>query len=119
VSDIASLFTWRRDGVVVAAITGEIDISNAREFEQAIVAELGDDTRGLVVDLAALTFLDGSGVHLLYALAERLSGRGLGFAIVLPEASPPLRVLALSGDRPQDWIHTTEDDAIDAVLEHR
>ena len=29
VTDIASLFTWRRDGVVVAAITGEIDISNA------------------------------------------------------------------------------------------
>jgi anti-sigma B factor antagonist len=116
VSDIASLFVWRRRGVVVAAITGEIDISNAGELETAIVGELDADAAGLVLDLAGLGFLDGSGVHLLYRLSDRLRGRGLGFALVLPEDSPPHRVLALSGTRPQGWIHASEDDALRAVL---
>lgn len=116
-SDIASLFVWRRRRVVVAAITGEVDISNARDLEAAIVSELDADAAGLVIDLAGLGFLDGSGVHLLYRLADRLRGRGLGFALVLPEDTPPYRVLALSGSRPQAWVHATEDDALRAVLD--
>jgi anti-anti-sigma factor len=119
VSDIASLFVWRRRRVVVAAITGEIDISNAGELEAAIVSELDMDAAGLVIDLAGLSFLDGSGVHLLYALSDRLRGRGLGFALVLVGDSPPRRVLDLAGSRPVSWIHSTEDDALRAVLHQR
>jgi anti-anti-sigma factor len=115
VSDIANLFVWRRRGVVVAAITGEIDISNARELETAILAELDDAAVGLVIDLGGLAFLDGSGVHLLYRLSDRLDGHGLGFALILGD-SPPRRVLALSGTRPERWIHATEDDALRAAL---
>ena len=118
-TDIASLFTWRRDRVVVAAITGEIDISNAAGLERTIVDAVGADSAGLVVDLSALTFLDGSGAHLLYSLNDRVRGRGLGFALVLPQSSPPRRVLELSGTRPAGWIHPTEDDAVTAVLENR
>jgi anti-sigma B factor antagonist len=116
VKDIASLFVWRRRRVVIAAITGEIDISNARSLESSIVGELDPDAAGLVVDLAGLTFLDGSGVHLLYRLHDRVRGRGLGFALVLADDSPARRVLELSGPRPARWIHASEDDAIAAVL---
>jgi anti-anti-sigma factor len=119
VSDIANLFTWRRDGVVVTAITGEVDISNARGLERTIVGELDEDAAGLVIDLAGLGFLDGSGVHLLYALEDRLRDRGRGFAIVLPDCTPPRRVLDLSGPRPAAWIHPTEDEAVAAVLDGR
>jgi anti-anti-sigma factor len=116
VTDIASVFTWRRRRVAVVAITGEIDISNARELEAAIVSELDADVAGLVVDLGGLSFLDGSGVHLLYTLSDRLRGRGLGFALVVDPDGPPRRVLDLSGERPQAWIHAREDDALRAVL---
>jgi anti-anti-sigma factor len=119
VSDSASLFTWRRDGVVVTAITGEVDIANARGLERLIVNALDDDAAGLVVDLAGLGFLDGSGVHLLYSLDDRLRGDGRGFAIVLPDSTPPRRVLDLSGPRPATWIHATEEEAIAAVLRAR
>jgi anti-anti-sigma factor len=117
VTDIASLFVWRRRRVVVAAITGEIDISNARTLESSIVGELDPGVAGLVVDLGGLTFLDGSGVHLIYRLNDRVRGRGLGFALVVAGESEPRRVLELSrGARPNGWIHTTEDAAIAAVL---
>jgi anti-anti-sigma factor len=112
VTDLASLFVWRRDGVVVAAITGEIDISNARTLERDIVAELSDDDAGLVLDLGGLTFLDGSGVHLFYRLDDRVRA----FAIVLAEDALPRRVLDLSGSRPATWSHPTEDAAIAAVI---
>lgn len=118
-TDIASLFAWRRSRVVVVAITGEIDISNAADLEASIVAELDGDAAGLVVDLAGLQFMDGSGVHLLYRLSDRLRGRGLGFALVLVGETPPRRVLDLSGPRPARWIHATEDEAIAAVLRSR
>ena len=107
-TEIATLFVWRRRDVVVAAITGEVDISNARRLEREILAEV--EGTGLVVDLGGLGFMDGAGVHLLYALADRVTR----FAIVLPEGSFVERVLDLSGPRPRRWTHRTEDDAIDA-----
>jgi anti-sigma B factor antagonist len=114
VTDLASLFFWRRDGVMVAAITGEIDISNARELEAAILGELDGDT-GLVLDLGGLSFLDGSGVHLLTRLEDQMLGHGLGFAVVVSEDTPPRRVLRLSGPRPGRWVHPSEDAAVAAA----
>jgi anti-anti-sigma factor len=116
VTDLAGHSVWRRDGVVVVGITGEIDVSNAEALELAIAAEVDNEAAGLVLDLAGLAFMDSSGVHLLFSLAERLRHRGFGFAIVLPELTPPRRVLELSGPRPAHWIHTTEEAAIAAVL---
>jgi anti-anti-sigma factor len=115
-SDLANLFVWRHDRVVVAGVTGEIDVSNAAQLESAIAGELGRDTAGLVVDLAGLEFMDSSGVHLLFGLARRLAQRGLGFALVLPADRLPRRVLELSGPQPGRWMHTTEEAAIAAVL---
>jgi anti-anti-sigma factor len=115
-SDLASVFVWRREGVLVAAVTGEIDVSNAAELERAIAGELDDDAAGLVVDLAGLEFMDSSGVHLLFALARRLAQRGLGFALVMPPETLPRRVLELSGPEPEGWLHATEEAAIAAAL---
>jgi anti-anti-sigma factor len=116
VTDLANLFVWQRDNVVVAGVTGEIDVSNAAGLERAVSAEVVRDTAGLVMDLGGLEFMDSSGVHMLFHLARRLEGRGLGFALVLPPESIPRRVLELSGPHPRRWIHLTEEAAIAAVL---
>jgi anti-anti-sigma factor len=116
VSQLANLFVWRRDGVVVAAVTGEIDVSNAARLERAIAEELDRAAAGLVVDLGGLEFMDSSGVHMLFALARRLTQRGLGFALVVPPDNLPRRVLELSGPGPERWMHASEEAAIGAVL---
>jgi anti-anti-sigma factor len=116
VSELANLFVWRRDGVVVAGVTGEIDDSNATQLELAIAGEIDRESAGLVVDLAGLEFMDSSGVHLLFGLARRLAQRGLGFALVLAPDSLPRRVLELSGPEPEHWMHATEEAAIAAAL---
>jgi anti-anti-sigma factor len=116
VNDLANLFVWRREQVVVAGITGEVDVSNAQALLRAISGEVGAAARGLVLDLGGLDFMDSSGVHVLFELAARMHRRRLGFAIVLPPSSPPRRVLELSGPQPMDWAHATEEAAIAAVL---
>jgi len=115
-SELANLFVWHRQGVLVAGVTGEIDVSNAASLEREIAGELDDDAAGLVVDLAGLEFMDSSGVHLLFGLSRRLAERGLGFAIVMPPESVPRRVLELSGPEPMDWLHETEEAAVAAAL---
>ena len=101
---------------MIAAITGEIDISNARALERRIVDALDPGIAGLVVDLTGLSFLDGSGAHLLYALDDRVNGR---FAIVLPDSSRAAPACSeLSGPRPAHWMHRSEAEAIAAVLQH-
>ena len=106
-TDIASVFVWRRSHVVVVAITGEIDLSNARELEAAIAADLGDAT-AVVIDLGGLEFIDAAGIHLL----QRLRARGLQLAVVVGEDSPPRRVLQLAGEQ---QLYATEDDALAGV----
>ena len=113
-TDIASLFVWRRHDVVVAAITGEIDISNARSLERQIVAELDADADGLVdrphrPQRSSTAPACTCSTRSTTACAGRLRDRA-------PRRQRRRdRVLDLSGPRPQRWIHATEDDAIDAV----
>jgi anti-anti-sigma factor len=116
VSELANLFIWHREDVVVAALTGELDVSNAGALEQSILLEVGNDAAGLVLDLAGLRFMDSSGVHLLFHLADRLAVRGRRLAVIAPEGGAPRRVLELSGPAPHSWIHDGEDAALAAVL---
>jgi anti-anti-sigma factor len=109
VSELAGLVVSRRDNVVVAGMTGELDVSNAAGLERTIVGGVSNVNAGLVLDLAGLRFMDSSGVHLLFNLAEHLSIRGQRLALILPRASAPRRVLELSGPQPRGWIHDSED----------
>ena len=110
------MFVWRRDNVVVAAITGEVDVSNAERLTHSLAGAIDAQAAGLVIDLAGLEFMDSSGVHMLFELARRLRMLRRGFALVLAEGSAPRRVLELSGPQPREWIHPTEEAAIAAVL---
>jgi anti-anti-sigma factor len=84
-----------QDGVTVAAISGEVDVSNANEVAGAF-ADLSNVALGLVVDLRELAYLDSSGIALLHDLALRLRQRWQRLIVVSPPQSPPRRVLELT-----------------------
>src|SRR5439155_17687863 len=80
---------------VIATLRGEIDLSNARMIAGEIGSAVPNDAAGVVLDLSEVTYLDSSGVHLVFDLNERLNGRQQQLVLSLPEGSRVGRVLEL------------------------
>jgi anti-sigma B factor antagonist len=83
------------DDVVVARLSGEIDLSNAQDVGETLAAAVPNTAFGLVIDLTATAYLDSSGVHLLFELAERLQRRQQQMRVVVPDGGPIRRVLRI------------------------
>ena len=83
------------DDVIVARLTGEIDLSNAAEVGDQLAGAVPNTALGLVIDLTGTAYLDSSGVHLLFDLGERLQRRQQQLRIVVPEGGPIRRVLRI------------------------
>jgi anti-anti-sigma factor len=83
------------EDVVVARLSGEIDLSNAADVGESLAAAVPNTALGLVIDLTATAYLDSSGVHLLFDLSERLQRRQQQLRVVVPEGGPIRRVLRI------------------------
>lgn len=92
---LASVTRHEQDGVIVATVRGEIDVSNATQIGRDLT-EVPNHSLGLVVDLGAVRYLDSTAIALLYELHIRLERRGQGLAVVAPADGAPRRVLALT-----------------------
>ena len=109
-SELAHLEMRRAGDTQLAAISGEVDLSNARPILDTVAASTPDDTSLLVLDLSATTYLDSAGIAALFRLAERLRGRRQDLRLVVPPGSPIRAVLHLT-----HLDHVIQvDDALDA-----
>jgi anti-sigma B factor antagonist len=86
--DVATAST---DGTVLVCPDGEIDCMTAPVLRQALLSARQPPCTRIVVDLAAVTFLNSAGLtvlaeaqHLAQADAIRLTVRGGGCAVVRP-----------------------------------
>jgi anti-sigma B factor antagonist len=59
------------DGVTVLSVAGEIDMSNAARFRDALAAA-GDDGAAFIVDLTGVDYLDSAGLTALLPYASRV-----------------------------------------------
>jgi anti-anti-sigma factor len=92
-NELVELAIEERDGVVVAQVSGELDIAAASRTGDAIADAVPTSARGLVVDFTELEFIDSSGLAMLFGLARRLGGRRQQLRVVAPEGRPVTRVL--------------------------
>lgn len=83
------------DEVVVARLTGELDLSGAETTGERIAGAVPSAARGLVVDMSALEFIDSSGVAMLFGLARRVGSRRQELRVVAPVGKPVARVLEI------------------------
>jgi anti-anti-sigma factor len=81
-------------GAVVASLSGEIDLTNARELEEQLDDAAGDESV-LVVDLNRVVFIDSAALHVLFKVARR-RGEGRLKLLVEPDA-PVSRTLDIVG----------------------
>lgn len=80
---------------LVVALRGEIDLANAESIRLAIVELAAEHQPARVVlDLAGVTYMDSSGIELLFLLARAVPGTGARFVAVVPEGCPAARPLS-------------------------
>jgi anti-sigma B factor antagonist len=101
----------------VVRIRGEIDLSNSAAIRSEVIEIVPHDAPGIVLDLSATTYLDSSGVRLLFDLAERLQARRQRLGLVVTEAALIRRVLVLTKLDDAVPLHPTVDDALAAITE--
>ena len=103
------------DGIVLARIVGDLDLSNLHAVHAAVLDSMPNEAVGLVVDLSGVTFLDSSGVETLYRLQRSLGVRQQRFAVAVPPEAPIRRALELSGAHGEFALCASVPEAIDAV----
>ena len=101
--------------VVIARVTGELDIAEATSTGDAIAEATPSSARALVVDFSELTFIDSSGIAMLFGLARKLASRRQEMRVVAPSGEPVARVLDLVDFDRAAPIHSDVDSAIAAI----
>ena len=81
--------------IVVAHVTGELDVAGASRTGDQIAEAVPTSARGLVVDMGALEFIDSSGVAMLFGLVRRLGNRRQELRVVARDGDPVKRVLEI------------------------
>jgi anti-sigma B factor antagonist len=74
-------------GCVIAAITGEIDISNVARLRERLY-ELADNGGTLIVDLNRVAFIDSAGLGALVGTARRIAEHGGSLHAVCSQPQP-------------------------------
>jgi anti-anti-sigma factor len=96
VSDQARVEASSHDGFRLVRVSGEIDLSNVRELADAIGAEVPHDVPAVVVDLSGTTYLDSTGIAMIFRLNERLANGRQELRLLVPPGSPIRAVLDLT-----------------------
>ena len=101
--------------VRVAALTGEVDLSNATDIADALSAAADEATLGLVLDLTGVRHIDSAGVRLLFDLRRRLAVRRQTLALAVPPAARIRDVLEMAAVHETVPVLPTVDEAVAAV----
>ena len=101
--------TWSGRMAVVSA-PGEIDLTNAEGFRDALLSALNAGAAGLVADLTSTTFLDSAGVTALVRASRRATAADATLRLAVT-APPVLRVLNLVGIDRLIEVHPSVSDA--------
>ncbi|WUD27522.1 STAS domain-containing protein [Lentzea sp. NBC_00516] len=114
---MTNIQTSDHDGVLVAAISGELDMTSVDEVGTALFEHLAKQPDGLVVELA-VDFMGSSALSMLLALYGRAQSEKVGFAIVATAvaAARPLMASALTQVLP---VAQSVDEAVKSIQEER
>ena len=94
---LARIVSETHDGVPVARLEGEVDMTNAHSLGDRLRELLTNRSMALVVDLGATTYLDSSGITLLFGLSDELRLRQQQLHLVVPDSAPIARVITITG----------------------
>jgi anti-anti-sigma factor len=115
--DLAKL-TFESDGdVELARVAGEVDASNVDDLSETLLETISNKARAVVIDLTDTSYIDSSGISLIFDAAARLRNRRQELRLVVPPRSFVAEVLAAVSMQDSVAIDPVIGDALRAVGE--
>ena len=115
---LADVAFEERDGISIARVRGEVDMSNAGELSSTLQGAVDQIAAGLVLDFSGTSYLDSAGLHFVFDLGKRLRDRGQRLELVVPTESPVAGILRLVGVETLAPISQTLDEAVTRLRAH-
>ena len=108
------VITERQDGVLAARVSGRVDSTNAREFEETIRSLIEESDRAVIMDFEKLVYISSAGLRAVLMTAKNLWKRNATFALCsLPEVVR--EVFRVSGFDKIISIHPSKAEALAAL----
>lgn len=101
----------QRDRFAVVDVNGDLDISNAHEFE-AVLDRAAESNQPVIVSLERSSYFDSKGIQVLLRFAERMAGYGQRLSVVAPAGTSLRRILDIAGIPGAIPMFDSLDDAI-------
>jgi anti-anti-sigma factor len=97
------------NGFIVATLAGELDLATAPQLRDTLLT-VGTQTRLVILDLADVTFLDGTCIGILIGTNRRIisSGGRLLLANVRGAAARPMRMAGVDSVIPTHFADETD-----------
>jgi anti-anti-sigma factor len=95
--ELADLTIFAREGgEVLAHLRGELDMETVDAIHARLTAAIDSQVTTLAVDLTEVTFMDSSGVELLFRLREELAVRQMALRLLLAPGALIRRTLEVT-----------------------
>jgi anti-anti-sigma factor len=108
--------SFETDGdVELARVAGEVDASNVHDLSETLLETLSNKARAVVIDLTNTSYIDSSGISLIFDAAARLRNRRQELRLVVPPRSFVAEVLAAVSMQESVAIDPAVDDALRAI----
>ena len=114
-SELARLSFETEGEVELAHVAGEVDASNVDQLTQQLLDAVSNNVRGLVIDLTQTSYIDSSGISLIFDAAARMKNRRQHLRLVVTPKSFVGEVLAAVSMSDSVPIDAEVDSALRAV----
>lgn len=102
------------EGTDVVVVGGDLDFEAAPEFKKCIDHRLDEGARRVILDLAAVGFIDSTAIGVVVGAINRLRESGGSLAVVSDEPNVR-RIFDVVGLDDLTPLHSSRDDAISAL----
>jgi len=113
--ELAKLSLESQGDIELATVAGEVDASNVDELSEKLLDSVPSRARALVLDLRNTSYIDSSGISLIFDAAARLRNRRQQLRLVVTPRSFVGEVLAAVSMEQSVAIDPELDDALRAV----
>ena len=113
--ELARLSFDTEGDVELARVAGEVDASNVDDLSETLLQTLSNKARAVVIDLTNTSYIDSSGISLIFDAAARLRNRRQELRLVVPPRSFVAEVLTAVSMQESVAIDPALDDALRAI----